>query len=168
MWHAPLGFRLGSWSIEHDLSAIALRRVIDAKSGGLGTFPLVGARSASLDDIQLFLEGRVDDSRIGRLVRGLLSINWSQVEDDPRPMAGDAMPIHALVRIGYLPHDVSPLRPRLDATPLVGQICRSDATAAFLLTQRDDHRGVWPETACVQSPGSSTTPAKTPSSGARP
>lgn len=123
-------------SLVADLSAVALRRVIDATDEGTGAFPLLGRRSASLEDVQLFLEGRVDDVRIGRLVRGLLSLDWGRVQDSPRSPAGDAMPIHALVRIGYLPHVVPPLRPRLDATPLRLLAAGRLAEATKLLVQR--------------------------------
>ena len=100
-----------------DLTQVALRRVIDGIKNGAGAFPLVGKRSASLGDIQLFLEGRVDDRRISRLVRGLLAIDWQHVEARTAG-AGEPLAIHALVRMAYLPHDVVPLHPRLDATPL--------------------------------------------------
>lgn len=122
-------------TLVEDLGAVALRRVIDGMQAGTGGFPLVGRRSATLDDVQLFLEARVDDVRIGRLVRGLLSIDWAHV-DEVQPTAGDALPLHALVRVGYLPHVVPPLHPRLDATPLRLLTGGRLADAAKLLVQR--------------------------------
>ena len=105
-------------SLVIDLTEVALRRVIDGIKEGCGAFPLVGKRSAALDDVNLFVEGRVDDRRISRLVRGLLSLDWSNIEAAHETVGGEPIPIHALVRMAYLPHAVLPLHPRLEATPL--------------------------------------------------
>jgi len=105
-------------SLVDDLTAVGLRRTIDGVRERLEAFPLVGRRSASLPDVQRFLEGRVDDRRIARLVRGLLAIDWARVEERHTPRSGEPLALHALVRMAYLPHDVHPLLPRLDATPL--------------------------------------------------
>ncbi len=101
-----------------DLTEIAIRRVVDGTKEGRLAFPLIGKRNATLDDVQLFLEGRVDDERIGRLVRGLLALDWQQVEPMHQADRGEPLPIHALVRMSYLPHPVLPIRPHLDATSL--------------------------------------------------
>lgn len=102
-----------------DLTAIALRRTIDGTKHAAGAFPLRGVRTASLADVQLFLEARVDDVRIARLVRGLLSVDWARVEDARgHTPSGEPIPLHALVRMAYLPYAVEAVRPRLDATPL--------------------------------------------------
>lgn len=123
-------------SLIADLTAVALRRTIDGTKEGIGALPLVGKRSAALDDIQLFLEGCVDERRIGRLVRGLLSLDWSRVGDHPRPPSGDPVPLHALVRVAYLPHAVRPLEPHLDASPLRLLAAGRLDDAARLLTRR--------------------------------
>jgi CRISPR-associated protein Csx17 len=123
-------------SLVTDLTAVALRRVIDGTKAGAGAFPLIGARSASLEDVQLFLEGRVDDVRIGRLVRGLLSLDWGHVEPAQETTRGEPLPLHALVRLACLPHPVVPLRPRLDATPLRLLSAGRLSDAAELLVQR--------------------------------
>ena len=60
----------------------------------------------------------MDDRRIGRLVRGLLALDWSTIGPAHAPPLGEPLPLHALVRMSYLPHAVVPLQPHLDATPL--------------------------------------------------
>lgn len=123
-------------SLVADLTAVALRRTIDGTKNAAGAFPLVGKRSASLEDVQLFLEGRVDDRRIGRLVRGLLSVDWSRTDDIRRGASCDPVPLHSLVRMAYLPHVVLPLHPRLDATPLRLLASGRLTDAATLLVRR--------------------------------
>lgn len=123
-------------SLVADLTAVALRRTMDGTREGAGAFPLAGRRSASLDDVQLFLEGRVDEQRIGRLVRGLLSLDWSRVGDVPGRPSVDPVPLHALVRLAYLPHAVRPLEPHLDASPLRLLAAGRLEDAAKLLTRR--------------------------------
>ena len=105
-------------SLVTDLTGIALRRVIDGIRSGVGHFPLQGRRFASLDDVRLFLEGRVDDVRVARLVRGLLSLNWSEVPIELPPDLGEPDALHALVRLTHLPRKLRSIVPRLDATPL--------------------------------------------------
>jgi CRISPR-associated protein Csx17 len=46
------------------------------------------------------------------------------------------VPLHALVRLAYLPHVVLPLKPRLDATPLRLLSAGRLSDAATLLVQR--------------------------------
>jgi CRISPR-associated protein Csx17 len=105
-------------SLVADLTAIALRRVIDGIRGGVGHFPLQGMRFASLLDVRLFLEGRVDDVRISRLVRGLVSVNWAEVAPKLPSELGEPDALHALVRLTHLPRKLRSIVPRLDATPL--------------------------------------------------
>ncbi len=105
-------------SLVSDLTAVALRRVIDGIRGGVGHFPLRGKRFAALDDIRLFLEARVDDVRIARLVRGLLSVNWADVPFEPPRQVGEPDALHALVRLTHLPKKLRSIEPRLDATAL--------------------------------------------------
>lgn len=126
----------GGRSLVDDLTAVALRRTIDGTKKGTGALPLIGRRSASLEDIQIFLEGRVDDARVGRLVRGLLSLDWARVDERGVAASGDPVPLHALVRMGYLPHAVQPLKPRLDATPLRLLASGRLADGAALLIRR--------------------------------
>lgn len=105
-------------SLVMDLTEVAIRRVVDGVREARPALPLSSKRHATLEDIQLFLEGRVDDRRIGRLVRGLLALDWQQVETIDVSHRGEPLPIHALVRMSYLPYAVLPIHPRLDATPL--------------------------------------------------
>lgn len=141
-------------SLVDDLCSIALRRVQDAttsrrkdqRAGFVGSerrkrgqvedeqargFPLVGKRFASLGDAQAFVQGDVDDRRIARLSRGLMSIDW---KESPQQAAEDGMPFapHALVRLTYAASRIAAfdtrvtgearnervLDPFLDPTPL--------------------------------------------------
>ena len=131
-------------SVVADLTAVALRRVVDGSRLGLGGLPLFPRRTASLADVQAFLEGRVDEGWLGRLVRGLLALDWARVDDAPN-MGGEPTPLHALVRLGYLPHVVLPLHPRLDATPLRLLASGRLADAGRLLVQRLAGAGLRPK-----------------------
>jgi CRISPR-associated protein Csx17 len=116
-----------------DLSAIALRRVVDGTKSGQKTdaFPLSGKVFARLVDVQAFLMGTTDDALLGRLIRGMLSIDWSHLPStvETARVSGQPDSLHALVRLSHLPMRLSPsrapgatggpeLRPRLDARPL--------------------------------------------------
>lgn len=132
-------------SLVADLTAIGLRRTIDGVREGLEAFPLIGRRSASLADVQRFLEGRVDDRRIARLVRGLLAIDWAGVEERPSSRSGEPLALHALVRMAYLPHPIQPLLPRLDATPLRLLASGRMADASATLTRALVASGIRPK-----------------------
>ncbi len=105
-------------SLVADLAAIALRRVIDATRSGVDLFPLQARVNARLEDIRLFVEARVDDAKISRLARGLLSIDWASVPVQASRTAGEPMPMHALTRVAYLPFDLGQIKRRVDAAPL--------------------------------------------------
>ena len=126
-----------------DLTAVALRRTIDGTKQAATAFPLRGKRTASLADVQLFLEARVDDRRISRLIRGLLSIDWGRLDEGPPYVStGDPVPLHALVRMAYLPYAVQTIRPRLDATPLRLLAAGRLTDASSLLVRRLAASGV--------------------------
>ena len=87
------------WS-QHDLSrdllAIVARRIIGS-TGGL--FPLASVMPASLDDVAAFLEGRVNEAKVGQLARGLMTL-----ERAPRTTnlsRRDAPAALAVVRLAY-------------------------------------------------------------------
>ncbi len=105
-------------SLVSDLTAIALRRVVDGIRLGAHHFPLQGKRFAALEDVRRFLEGSLDELRVARLARGLLSVNWAEVSYEMPPDFGEPDALHALVRLSHLPQKVRSLVPRLDATPL--------------------------------------------------
>ncbi len=115
------GDRRVVWSgrdLVSDLASVAVRRAVEGQQEGSAGFPLVGAAFASLSDVRAFLEARVDESRIARLARGLMSLDFSKAY----PMAGDearwrsdAVPLHALTRLAYLPAPIGALSADYDA-----------------------------------------------------
>lgn len=86
-----------------DLASIASRRAMES-DGGL--FPLMSPFPARLGDIAAFLEGRVDDLRILRLARGLMTLSVDVDEEIARAVnrrGGEHTPLaaHAMVRLAY-------------------------------------------------------------------
>lgn len=104
-----------------DLAAVAVRRAAEGHREEASGFPLVGAAFASLSDVRAFLEGRVDDGRIGRLARGFMSLDFSKVpslaRDDHRSRAA-AIPLYAMTRLAYLPESIGVLSADYDALGL--------------------------------------------------
>lgn len=87
-----------------DLTAVAMRRAIENPKG---LFPLWSPFPASLGDIGRFLEGGLDETRILRLARGMMSFDISrhkEVDLAPRlKPSGRPLAAHAMVRLAY-PH----------------------------------------------------------------
>lgn len=94
------------WShreLASDLAEIATRRAMESE-GGL--FPLMSPFPARLGDIAAFLEGRIDDQRVLRLARGLMTLSLDVDEETARRInrrEGDHTPFaaHAMVRLSY-------------------------------------------------------------------
>jgi CRISPR-associated protein Csx17 len=81
--------------LARDLAAIVLRRVMEGGRDGIDGIPLEGATVVSLTDIDAFVDGRVDDARVARLARGLMSVAPAPmlIVESTRPM-----PLYALFR----------------------------------------------------------------------
>lgn len=113
-----------------DLGAVALRRLVEAGRWGAAAFPLRGRAWASVEDVGLFLEGRVDEGRIAGLSRALMAVKWWSAPRPEEPPAPPPRPsaLHALFRLVHAPCEVrprrgggegaAPLRPRVDPAPL--------------------------------------------------
>jgi CRISPR-associated protein Csx17 len=104
-----------------DLAAVALRRAVEGRSVGRATFPLVGMASATLGDVSAFLEGRLDETRISELCRAFMAIDFSKMPRRPPRDGGLGLPLHALVRLCYLPwrlESFDSVPPRYDPTAL--------------------------------------------------
>jgi CRISPR-associated protein Csx17 len=67
-----------------DCAAVVERRIIDAEKSGKRSLPLVPHRDcgASLEDIQQFIIGAVDDRKLFSLARALMALNWNQVRKE--------------------------------------------------------------------------------------
>jgi CRISPR-associated protein Csx17 len=102
-----------------DLGQIALRRVIEHQRYGSDAFPLHGRAFAHLDDIALFLDGALDETRIAGLARAFMAVDWPTA---PRPSAPPwprrPSAIHAVFRLAYAPERVFEYEPRCDPAPI--------------------------------------------------
>lgn len=67
-----------------DCAAVVERRIIDAEKSAKRSLPLVPHRNcgASLEDIQQFLIGAVDDRKLFSLARALMAVQWNQVRKE--------------------------------------------------------------------------------------
>ncbi|MCI0440124.1 MAG: type I-U CRISPR-associated protein Csx17 [Chloroflexi bacterium] len=104
---------------------------------------LDGKISASLVDIQAFLDDRVDDRRIADLVLPLAAIRWHEVNDtfEHPPVPGRLTPAYAATKLLFLPHpfkrsrNAEDVEIRLEASIL--PLLRSDRVKeAYELTKR--------------------------------
>jgi len=123
------------WSdrgLTSDLGRLLQRRLMprrdsenSASAKGLGgkakLFPLSSAFPAGLDDVLAFLQGDVDDARIGRLVRALLAVKVDRGEQSPltrselEELRLDIPAPYAALRVLYSPWSLEeplPLRAR--------------------------------------------------------
>jgi CRISPR-associated protein Csx17 len=92
-------------SLVDDLAACALRRATGAKKAGYGVFPLDGFVTAPLIDVAAFLEGRLDESRVALLARGLMAVDFQKAPRGPMewaPVPGVLAPF-AVFRCIYQP-----------------------------------------------------------------
>lgn len=93
----------GHRDLPSDLAAVATRRALESEGG---IFPLMSPFPARLGDIAAFLEGRVNDERILRLARGLMTLT-DDVDDETaravnrRPGEHTPLAAHAMVRLCY-------------------------------------------------------------------
>lgn len=78
-----------------DVCRVVLRRALESQRAGYDGLALVAGAPARLDDLTAFVNGDVDDRRIARLARGMMSVR--------RPPAsatsGAALPLFALFRV---------------------------------------------------------------------
>jgi CRISPR-associated protein Csx17 len=67
-----------------DCAAVVERRIIEAEKLGKRSLPLVPHRNcgASLEDIQQFIIGAVDDRKLFGLARALMALKWNQVRKE--------------------------------------------------------------------------------------
>lgn len=88
--------------LARDLLAVLERRIL-ASTGGL--LPLTSSAPAPLEHVAAFLEGRVDEVRVGQLARGLMTVKPS-----PRARArtkhDDVPTLLAVVRLVYPSHPI--------------------------------------------------------------
>jgi CRISPR-associated protein Csx17 len=96
----------GHGTLTDNLIAALRRRCMDAQRDGNKSLPLAGRYPASLDDIQAFIAGSVDESRLERLLHGLCLLNWSHVSDQGRiseDEPGVLPSLYVLLKLTHLP-----------------------------------------------------------------
>jgi CRISPR-associated protein Csx17 len=101
-----------------DLADVGFRRCVDGVAAGSPVLPLRAHSTASLDASSRFLEGAVDDARLGRAIRALATIDFAKAPER-HPSRGEASPLLAIVKLAYLTTKLDGLPPPpLDARPL--------------------------------------------------
>lgn len=95
----------GSDLIER-LNRIGRRRLLRGQQAGHSAYADRGWGLARLSDIAAFIEGRVDDQRIERLLQGLVLLNWRRVSESDLPVRGPEDGIlpsaaYAMLRLCY-------------------------------------------------------------------
>jgi CRISPR-associated protein Csx17 len=97
-----------------NLTAILMRRIMDAAREGLENLPLGSRFAVSLDDVLIFLSGETDDHRIEQLLWGLILIDCD--EGWGAPIGQTATPprsplplphLYAMLKLLFLPHKLS-------------------------------------------------------------
>lgn len=117
-----------------NLLAVLQRRLVLGVQAGHARYADRGRFPATLPDVAAFVEGRVDDARIGALLRGLLLLDWPAVV--PRHAARDAQapsPVagYGLLKLCFAGHT---LRGEIDI-PIVPAIVRHAAAGnSYALT----------------------------------
>ena len=94
----------GNGALNDNLFAVLSRRCMDAQRNKLDSLPLSGVCNASLKEIEDFIYGRVDESRLEQLLRGLILINWRKVRTCSSTIKGRCLPsAYALLKLVHLP-----------------------------------------------------------------
>ena len=96
-----------------DLLQVALRRGLQSLNCGLGRLLLAGRSFASLEDVEAFVDGRLDEQRLSLLTRGLMAVDWRRHKTTAPASCGQAIsapppPLYALALIRSL---YAPARP---------------------------------------------------------
>jgi len=112
----------GSARVARNLQDVLIRRCLEGTMQGLDHLPTDGVVYASLRDINLFLEGRLDEERLAGLLWGMSTFDWVGKEAPPPLSSTPAGPPppelprgYALLKLLFLPFD---LRRSSDGAPL--------------------------------------------------
>lgn len=94
----------GSGVISHNLSAVIVRRVMDAEKNGEPVPPFDSPFPASLDDLAAFLHSDIDETKLEDLLWGLSLIQRGDEWEVPRFSTGTELPrAYALMKLTLLP-----------------------------------------------------------------
>jgi CRISPR-associated protein Csx17 len=143
VWHdGPLAASLGD---------ILKRRITKVQSSGAQTYPDVSKRYATLADVTGFIESRVEDDRLAKLLWGLILLDWPAVAPVPATTASDIEPSagYALLRLCFTQAPISdkpiPVVPAIAHAALAGQF----AAAARAAVARLRGSGLPPAVTCL-------------------
>jgi CRISPR-associated protein Csx17 len=89
-----------------NMTAVLMRRCMEAQRLNLEALPLRGTRPARLDDVSAFIYGEVDERRLEELVWGLNAV-WLDSERESADARGALPASFSLLKLVHLPH---PLR----------------------------------------------------------
>lgn len=70
----------GNGALEDNLAAVLQRRSIEARANSLTHPILYSRRFAPLTAVNAFLNGGIDDGKLGELLRGLVLVDWQKAE----------------------------------------------------------------------------------------
>jgi CRISPR-associated protein Csx17 len=99
----------GNGAVGDNLAAVLHRRSIEARANSLSLPILTSRRVASLNAVNAFLNGETDDAKLEDLLRGLVLLDWQNVEPSPKPQTQSrdvpsALPrAYALLKLLFLP-----------------------------------------------------------------
>ena len=117
-------------SLTDNLLAVLQRRLMESQRAGLDHLAFQSNFSASIADLEAFLDGEVNDRRIAALARGLMAVDFSKATSTSSPH-GQRKPtsLHALFRLCLLRH---PLQDDSDlpASPAVLRLLESGQLSA--------------------------------------
>lgn len=83
------------------LNAVMQRRLMRAVQAGVPTYPDVGHVTAELEDICDFIDGVVDEQKLGDLLWGCMLIDWTRTSREQRPVrqSSSSAPLGALYAV---------------------------------------------------------------------
>ncbi len=97
-----------------NMTAVILRRCMEAQRLNLEALPLHGTRPARLDDVSAFIYGEVNERKLDALLWGLNAV-WLDSEREPADVRAVLPASFSLLKLMHLP---DPLRPTPQADPV--------------------------------------------------
>lgn len=94
-------------ALPRTLAAVLERRMLAADKHNLEALPLQGVIKVCPADVQLYLDGRLDEARLLLLLQGLVLLNWSRANLPSIPEIGEEQVIdrsYAVLKLLFLPH----------------------------------------------------------------
>lgn len=96
----------GERGLAENLLAVLGRRLLIYREQDLEELPLHGKETARLEDIRLFIEGEVDESRMAKLLWGINALDWTRAPSRRRPRESGDLPVpspYAVLKLLHFP-----------------------------------------------------------------